>query len=187
MGSVAGISDHYGRAVFVCVALRAGVPVVVERRGVELIDAGLPSAPYHHETLGMEEARAEALVRAVRESAGRCAERALRGLGDVAAIAMRVPPLARMPASVAEVHASYAVTNRADGMIYHDALARAAERLGIAVERIARGAEVRRAEAVLGGGLEAWMAEARARLGPPWRKEHREAAARALAVLPEHA
>ena len=188
MSCVLGISDHYGCAVFVCVAVQGGEPVVVDRRPVELIEPGLPTAPYHHETLGMDSEDAEKLVRRVRESAQRCAERELTHLRarDIVAMALREGPLPRLPDSVAEVHASYAATNRADGMLYLDALCRAAPALGIAVETLARGEERRLAADALRtteAGLEKWLAGQRARLGPPWHKDHRDAAARAIAVL----
>jgi hypothetical protein len=72
--AVLGVADHNGWAVCVTVAVsRGGVPVVVDRRRVELIEPGLPSQPYHHETVGMPLREAEQLVVRVRESVMRTA------------------------------------------------------------------------------------------------------------------
>ena len=40
---VAGVSDHNGWAIFVCVSATDGVPAVIDRRRVELINRGLPN------------------------------------------------------------------------------------------------------------------------------------------------
>src|SRR5207237_10636282 len=48
-------------------------------------------------------------------------------------IAIRVPPLPDLPATVAEVHANTWIMNRADGMIYHQALTQAAAQLDLRV------------------------------------------------------
>ena len=192
MGSpptVAGVSGHNGWAVFVCITARGRVPVVLDRRRVELIGAGLPNQPYEHDTLDLNYNQAEALVREVRESAVHCAERALvslRSSGEIAALAMREPLLPHLPESVAAAHASSWVTVRADPMIYHEALCKAASALGIAVELIARDEESRRAAEGLSTTperLDRWLAELRVSLGAPWQKDHREAAARAIAAL----
>lgn len=194
--TVAGISDHNGWAIVVSVAVRDGAPVLLDRRRVELIDPGLPNQPYHHETLGLDSMRAEALVKEVQESAAHCAERALAKLksglepvGEVIAIALRVPPLPHLPESVAAAHASTPVLVRADAMIYHDALCKAASSLGIGVEMMARGEERPRASDVLRTEVERlnnWLVDLRASLGPPWQKDHQDAMARAIAALGKH-
>ena len=40
---VAGVADHNGWAVFVCVSVKYGSPVVIDRRRVELIEPGCRS------------------------------------------------------------------------------------------------------------------------------------------------
>ena len=106
---VAGVADHNGWAVFVCVSAKDGVPKVIDRRRVELLEPGLPKQPYEHETLGLNTAAAERLVREVRESAVHCTERALSRLrsslgegGEVVSIALRTAPLPRL--HVFELH-----------------------------------------------------------------------------------
>jgi hypothetical protein len=78
---------------------------------------------------------------------------------------------------------------RADGMMYHDALCTAARRLSLVVEQHDRGEEVMRAADRLGVSveeLEHFLQAEGERLGPPWQKEHRLAAAAAIAVLSQH-
>src|SRR5689334_20780935 len=74
---VISVADHAGWAHMVCVSARENVPAVVERRRVTLIDAGLPTLPYHHESLALQEAEANALIARVRRSIASCASRAL--------------------------------------------------------------------------------------------------------------
>ena len=84
-------------------------------------------------------AAAEKLVREVKTSANQRAKLALSSLiGELApakcrGIAIRVPPLPELPATVAEVHANTWITNRADGMIYHQALTQAAAELNLRI------------------------------------------------------
>src|SRR5689334_24039783 len=104
--SVVSVADHAGWAHVVCVAAPGDVPVVVERRRVTLIDAGLPTLPYHHESIAMPERDANALILRVRRSIAECASRALCGVvADLAlkyrtvALAIREPPFAELPES----------------------------------------------------------------------------------------
>jgi hypothetical protein len=193
---VAGVSDHNGWAVLVCAAARNGGPVIADRRRVELLDPGLPKQPYEHDTFNLSAAQAEEMVREVRESAAHCAERALwrlrSALGpsrELISIALRIPPLPCLPRTVAEAHASYLVMVRADAMLYHDALCKAAAALGVGVVMLARGEEGRLAAAALGTAVDRFdrfVAGFRQTLGPPWQKDHRAAAARAIAALAKY-
>jgi hypothetical protein len=74
--------------------------------------------------------------------------------------------------------------------MYHDALCTAARRLGIALELHDRGEEIVRAADRLGVSLEElehFLQTVGESLGPPWRKEHRLAAAAAMGVLADRA
>ena len=195
--AVLGVADHNGWAVCVTVAASRGVPVVVDRRRVELIEPGVPSQPYHHETVRMPRPDAETLVVRVRESVMRTTLARLSELRaglqppcTIAAMTLRRPPLAHVPVTVAEAHASYHVMCRADGMMYHDALCTAARRLRIPVTLHDRGEEMARAAARLDVSLEELehsLQTAGESLGPPWQKEHRLAMAAAMGVLADRA
>jgi hypothetical protein len=170
-----------------------GLPVVVDRRRVDLIEPGVPSQPYHHETVGMPLPEAEKLVARVRESVMRTTIARVSQLRDelqppytIVAMTLRNPPLAYVPVTVAEAHKSYPVMCRADGMMYHDALCTAARHLGIALALHDRGEEVALAADRLDVSLkelEHFLQSAGESLGPPWQKEHRLAAAAAIGAL----
>jgi hypothetical protein len=195
--AVLGVADHSGWAVCVTVAASRGLPVVVDRRRVDLIEPGVPSQPYHHETVGMPLAEAEKLVVRVRESVMRTTltrvselRAELQPSYTIVAMTLRNPPLAWVPVTVAEAHESYPVMCRADGMMYHDALCTAARHLRFALELHDRGEEVPRASDRLSVSLEElehFLQTAGESLGPPWQKEHRLAAAAAMAALAERA
>jgi hypothetical protein len=192
MNAVLGVADHSGWAVCVTVAA-SDVPAVVDRRRVDLIEPGVPTQPYHHETVKMRLPEAEQLVAHVRESVMRTTLARLTELCDelrpqytIVAMTLRNPSLPYVPVTVAEAHKSYPVMCRADGMMYHDALCTAARRLDIALELHDRGEEIARAADRLGVSLEELehvLHTAGESLGPPWRKEHRFAAAAAMGVL----
>ena len=59
---VVSVAEHTGWAYVVCVAARDHVPTVIERRRVRLIDSGLPTLPYEHESRAMREDEANALI-----------------------------------------------------------------------------------------------------------------------------
>ena len=195
MIAVLGVADHNGWAVCVTVAASRGVAVIVDRRRIELIEPGVPSQPYHHETVRMPRPEAEQFVVRVRESVLRTTCACLTELRDelqpphtIVAMALRIPPLEYVPVTVADAHASYSVMCRADGMMYHDALRTAAGELNLPVVLDPRGEAVARAADRLGVGVDAverFLRDAGASLGPPWQKEHRLATAAAMTVLAE--
>jgi hypothetical protein len=199
--AVVGVADHAGWAHLVTVGVATGGPdagagagterpVVVDRRRCELLDPALPRQPYHAAD-GLPAGEAEALVTRVTEAAREGAHSALAALvaevdGTVAALALRAGGGRALPDTVAGVLASHASMHAAEGQLYRDALAEAAAELGLDVVVHARGAAV--AEAASALGVDATLVDdvvgALGRtVGPPWQKEHREAAAAALAEL----
>lgn len=190
---VVGVADHNGWAMLVTVAETDGEPTVIDRRRVELIEKGLPSQPYHHETTALGETEAEQLVRKVKRSVAASAATALGHLvADlspqyrVASIAIREPPLEELPATVADVHRSYYVFCRADGMLYHSTIVSTARQLGWNVLLHRRGEELAQAAEALGvdaADVERFINDLKTHLGPPWSAEHRHAFAAAIAGL----
>jgi hypothetical protein len=193
---VISVADHAGWAHVLCVAAPDSVPVVVERRRVRTIDAGLPTMPYHHESLGMPEGEANALIARVRESIARCTSRELRGVVadlarsySVVALAIREPPSPELPDTVDVVRRSYQLQCAADGMMYQLALSRAARDLGLEVHQYRRGEESARAAArleVRPDDIESFLSDTGRPSGPPWAQEHRRAYAAGIAVLAMH-
>jgi len=194
---VISVADHAGWAHLVCVAAPDNVPGVVERRRVTLIDAGLPTLPYHHETLGMREDKANALIARVRRSIATCTSRALHDVvtdlaptDSVVALAIREPPFPELPETVAPVRESYRLQCAADGMMYQFALCQAARDLGLEVHLCRRGEETARAAArleVQPDDVEAFVSDAGRPSGPPWTEEHRRAYAGGIAALAGYA
>lgn len=174
-------------------AKTANTPAVIARRRLTLIDPGLPSLPYHHDTIGMREDEANALIARVRRSIAACAARELRlVVADMApayavvALAIREPVFPVLPKSVAGVHQSYRLQCAADGVMYQLALCRAARDLGLEVHECRRGRETATAAERLGvasGEIERFVAKAGRPPGPPWTQEHRQAYAAGIAML----
>ncbi len=186
---VVGIEDHYAWANLVSVAADGSDARILDRRRVELLDTGLPASPYHGDTIGMPLLEAESLVRDVRRSAAQRATAALATLiADLSpatcrGIAIRTPPLTRLPERVAEAHADARIRNRADGMIYHLALTDAARARGLEVLFFDRGTVLALAAAARGTtpqALEQQLQQLGKRYGPPWRRGHVVASAGAL-------
>jgi hypothetical protein len=86
------------------------MPVVIERRRMTLINEGLLTMPYHHESIGMREEEANALIARVQRSIAECTSRALREvIADLTpaepfvALTICEPPFAELPETVATV------------------------------------------------------------------------------------
>jgi len=192
---VVGVADHGGWAILVSVAAQNGAPVVVDRRRIELIEKGVPTQPYHHDTLALSDSDSEELLRKVRRSIAGCTASALDCLAAdlspryrVAGISIRQPPLEYLPATVAEVHSSYYVQCRADGMLYHSAICAAARDRDWTVVLHRRGEELASAAEVLETSvprLERFMDDLKRTLKSPWTAEHRNAFAAAILPLSE--
>jgi hypothetical protein len=191
------VADHTGWAHLVCVAARGGVPAVIARRRVALIDQGLPTLPYEHDTAAMTEDEADAVIAKVRRSiAARTADALRRVVIELApahtavALAIRKPPFDALPARVAAVRTSYRLRCAADGMLYQLAICRAARQLDLEVHLCRRGEEAARAAQQLGvtpAEIEAFVSRAGRPAGPPWTQEHRRAFAAGIAALAAHA
>lgn len=193
---VLSVAEHTGWAHLVCVAAPGLVPAVVERRRVTLIDSGLPRQPYEHESTAMREDEADALIAQVRRSvAARASDALTRVVTELAhsytvvALAIRQPPFADLPKTVAAVRKSYRLHCAADGMLYQLAICAAARQLGLDVHMYRRGEEVSRAAEQLGvtlGEVEEFVSRTGRPAGPPWTQEHRRAYAAGMAVLAAH-
>jgi hypothetical protein len=170
-----------------------GAPTVVDRRRVRLIEKGVPSQPYHHETLALSDPEAERLLGEVKRSIARCTAQAFDDLSAdlspdhrVSSITIRQPPLAHLPATVGEVHRSYHTLCRADGMLYHSAICTAARQRDWDLVFHRRGEELGKAAHALQASaqdVERFLNDLRRTLKPPWTAEHRDAFAAAIGRL----
>ncbi|UDY35142.1 hypothetical protein [Dermatobacter hominis] len=186
-----GIAHHLGWAV---VVTATDDHVVVDRRRIELVGPGLPPAPVHHEGGPHEMHRTgdlldddelAALVAEVRSSVAACAAGALAALeadvGPVSSVSVRAWP-DDFPTDVA-TQRRVPHESRADSVMYCQVLASAAADRGWAVHRYDAGRVEAEAAAQLGDRAEEVLRGPRARLGPPWAKDHRTALA-ATVVAP---
>lgn len=193
---VVSVADHTGWAHLICVSARGSVPEVVERRRVPLIGKDLPTQPYEHGTTAMPDEEANALIARVNESIAEWTDRALERLvGELApaftpvALAIRKPPFPSLPKTVADVRASNRLLYAADGILYQQAMCRAARRLKLDVQLCRRGDESTRAAEQLGvtpDEIEDFVAGRGRPAGPPWTQEHRRAFAAGIAALAPH-
>jgi hypothetical protein len=177
-----GIVHHLGWAVAVTATVAGEV---VDRRRLDLIEPGLPVAPFEHEVPDLDDDEAVALVSAVRESAVRSAA---AGLDDLAAKAGSMGSIESMslrywspdfPDDLARLRrAPYRAS--ADSVLYRQVLADLAQARGWTVHlydaRVVEGQAAR----VLGARAQEVLRAARIRLGAPWSKDHRVALAAAL-------
>lgn len=192
-GLALGVARHNGWAWFVTVAGSGEDFEVVDRRRVMLIDADQPRQPYHHEALRVSPREAERLLGAVRASVHRNSAVALRDTlrdlaprGGVALLAIDGPPHRALPERLADILASHQLVHTADGEMYRSLLIEEAVALGLGVYETPRGKVLQAAAAALGSTaaeVEALTGALGAPHGPPWRKEHREAAAAAITAL----
>jgi hypothetical protein len=181
-----GIAHHLGWAV--AVTASAGHEVV-DRRRIELIEAGLPTAPVHHRggahpmhstSAPLDDAALAALVADVRASAVRAASAAFDELAaalpePIASISVRAWP-DDFPTDIA-VQRRSPYESRADSVMYCQVLAE----LGRARDWDVHFYDARdvedRAARILGGRANEVLRGPRAKLGPPWSKDHRNALA----------
>lgn len=172
-----GIADHLGWAVAVTASPDHQV---VDRRRIALIEPGITPAPIHYESARLDVAATAALVDAVRASVTRASSAAFDDLADalpapVISISLRHWPPG-FPRDIA-VQRRAPHEARADAVMYRQVLAELARARGWEVHLYDARSAPGQARAVLGGRAEKILQGPRARLGPPWTKDHRVALA----------
>jgi hypothetical protein len=172
-----GIAHHFGWAVAVTASADHHV---VDRRRIELIEPGMPTAPIHHEGRPLDDAAAAALVAKVRTSAVRAASASLDQLATalpepIVSMSLRSWPL-DFPDDIA-VQRQVPYESRADSIMYRQVLAQLARVRGWAVHLYDAREVEGRAVSVLGDRANEVLHGPRATLGPPWAKDHRMALA----------
>jgi len=183
-GGIIGISDHGGWAVLVTVA-RDGT--LLDRRRIELLDAGLPKLPHHHEGQGLPLDEAVELIERVRVSAERHAVLALDAVTlavpRILGVALRECP--QLPPTIAGRIKDYRAQNVADWVMYRKALASAAEARGWPVHWYdAKSVLGAASQALRVKNLDAHFLQVRRAVGPPWDKDHKLAMAAATVTRP---
>jgi hypothetical protein len=190
-----GLRAHSGWAALVALGREARGLAVVERRRLELVDAAdaaWAKQPYHAaEGLDPEDARdvVERAVAAAHRHAerelGAAAERARSAGHEVAACAVLMgDPLPGW--SVAEVLAVHFRMHKAEGVLFREALAEAAGRVGLPLVPLREKDLPTLAARTLGKAPDALAREVAGLgrpLGPPWGRDQKDAALAALVGL----
>ena len=186
-----GIAHHLGWAVAVAASADHKA---VDRRKIELIEPGVPTAPIHHEggphllhrlAEPLDGNALAALVADVRASVVRATSAALDEIaaalpGPIVSMSLRAWA-AGFPEDIAvQRHVPY--ESRADSVMYRQVLAGLAHGRGWDVHLC--NAKDAGAEAVhiLGERADEVLHGPRATLGPPWPKDHRMALAATIAL-----
>ncbi|HEX6681818.1 MAG TPA: hypothetical protein VF062_03445 [Candidatus Limnocylindrales bacterium] len=172
-----GIADHLGWAIAVTASADHEV---VDRRRIELVEQGLSAAPIHYEGWRLDAAATAALVARVRASAAGVASAALDEIAlalpkPIVSISLRTwPP--DFPEDIA-VQRRVPYESRADAIMYRRVLAELAHARGWRVHLYDAKQVMSQAGAILGKRADEILQGPRARIGPPWAKDHRVALA----------
>ena len=172
-----GIAHHLGWAVAVTASEDHAV---VDRRRIELIEPGMPTAPIHHEGKPLDDAAVTVMVENVRASAARATTASLDALASavsepIVSMSLRAWSV-DFPDDIA-VQRRVPYEARADSVMYRQVLADCARARGWDIHLYdARDVESQ-AVRVLGAQADAVLRGPRTTLGPPWAKDHRMALA----------
>lgn len=175
-----GLFDHFGWAVAVTASADHEV---VDRRRIELVEPGMTAAPLHYESHRLDVPETAVLVEQVRASVVRATSAALDGLAaalpePIVSISLRAwPP--DFPSDIAVLRRA-PWEARADAVMYRQELAELADARGWEVHLYDAKAVVGQAERLLGRRADEVLQGPRAKLGPPWTKDHRTALAAAI-------
>jgi hypothetical protein len=185
-----GIAHHFGWAVAVTASLDHNV---VDRRRIELIEPDVPAAPIHHHggahllhrsAAPLDDDGLAALVADVRASVARASSASLDELATaltepIVSMSVRAWP-SGFPQEIARQR-RVPYESRADSVMYCQVLAEIARRRGWGVHFYDSKVE-EEAVRILGERAAEVLHGPRARLGPPWSKDHRMALAATVVV-----
>jgi hypothetical protein len=187
-----GITHHLGWAVAVTASADHQV---VDRRRIELIEPGLPTAPIHHEGgtwdlhhsgERLDDGALAALVAEVRASVVRATSTALGALTaavsePIVSVSVRAWP-DDFPQDIA-VQRRVPYESRADSVMYCQVLAALARARGGSVHLYHSKDVEKEAARMLGARADQVLHGPRAALGPPWSKDHRMALAATIVAV----
>jgi hypothetical protein len=188
-----GLRPHTGWSVAVAVSGTATAPQVVWRGRLELWRSTETAQVYHAVRSSRDLDAAGERVRLAADAAQRIAAEELGGLlanlrADGYQPVAAVIPLGGMPVpgSLARILPSHSLLHAAEGELFRDALAAAAEHHRVMVSRAPPGDMVVRAARHLNWNQQSvlsTLAEMGRRVGPPWRKDEKDAALTAWLAL----
>jgi len=193
-----GMKAHSGWTALVVLGDHDGGLVVVDRRRIDLVEDEWAKQPYHAAE-DLKPAAARDLVERGIAAAHRIAIQEMRAVvkrererdNEVAACAVLVGE--PMPGwNTDEILAVHFRMHKAEGVLFRDALARAAEVCGLRLVAIPENLLSKHAERALGtsralgipaSGLAKKIAALGKSVGPPWGKDQKDAALAALVAL----
>jgi hypothetical protein len=171
-----GWRSHSGWAVLVAVDGTPTKPQVLARERVQLVDEPLPRMAYHAiEAWDLSLKEGKALVAKVRRAATTAATKAMKAaVKEHGAEAVGVVgKIRKIPDDFERILAAHSLLHAAEGALYEEALIDAAGRAGIEAMLVEE-QTIRIPNA---------LETARRKLGSPWQKDHKLAAAAALIAL----
>jgi hypothetical protein len=174
-----GMAPRSGSAVLVAVCGPPESPRLLDRRWIEFVGADLPAQVYHAAAgLDLNEATAliERWAQAALESAVGGVGEAVAAAADCRVVGVGIVATVREVPALATALRSHPLLHLAEGQMSREVLAEAAGQAGLAVHYLSpKGPhDPVHVERAVGMGRDA---------GPPWRKEHKLAAAAALTAL----
>jgi hypothetical protein len=190
-----GLKAHSGWAVLVVIGNSGNKFQVVDRRRIELVeerDSAWAKQPYHAAE-GLDAEQARLLVKRGTAAAYRIAQREMRAEvkrlreqeHEIVACAVLVAnPMPEW--SVAEILAVHFRMHKAEGVLFPDALARAADMCGLNLIRIPEKLLSEHAEKTLAtpsNGLMRTVTTLGKTVGSPWGKDQKNAALAAIVAL----
>jgi hypothetical protein len=190
-----GLKAHSGWAVLVVIGNSGNKFQVVDRRRIELVeerDSAWAKQPYHAAE-GLDAEQARLLVKRGTAAAYRIAQREMRAEvkrlreqeHEIVACAVLVAnPMPEW--SVAEILAVHFRMHKAEGVLFPDALARAADVCGLNLIRIPEKLLSEHAEKTLATSLNGVMRTVTTlgkTVGSPWGKDQKNAALAAIVAL----
>ena len=172
---------HSGWAALVAIGREKGELRVVDRRRIELVENAWAKAPYHAAE-ELERGEARALVERGIDEAHRVAEKTLRDATrlladhDIVACAVLMPN--PMPDwTTDDILAVHFRMHKAEGVLFPETLARAAQACGLRLVRVPEKTLVPDAKAL------AVIARLGKSAGAPWGKDQKSATLAAMQVL----
>ena len=187
-----GLKAHSGWAVLVVVGMQKDDYVIVDRRRVELVEEEWAKQP-HHAAESLEREAARDMVKRGVESAHKIALREMAAAArrererqneiSACAVLMANP----MPDwSVEEILSAHFRLHKAEGVLFREALARAATASGLELVTIPEKQLAECAKSELGvpsNLLEERIVSLGRTVGPPWGKDQKDSALAAMIAL----
>ena len=187
-----GLKAHSGWAALVVVAKQRGELVVADRRRIELVEQTWAKQPYHAAE-GLESEKARDLVKRAVDSVHRVALSEMKAAikrerergNEVVGCSVLVG--APMPNwNTDEILAVHFRMHKAEGVLFQNALVRAAEKCGLKTLPVLEKELIMQASGHFGSQADPLVKRIAAlgkSVGSPWKKDHKDATLAALMAL----